>query len=114
MPLLWHYFVQTFANLVGVHMKNRSTVKISIKHELGDLVMFCVGETKSLFKFVVLLLVAYFANFALNSFSATGYTRIAFQVIESTALVLGSVEYLGSRAIEAWNNLKNSASKAKS
>jgi hypothetical protein len=102
-----------FANLVGVHMKHRSTNKISIKHEFGDFVMFCVGETKSLFKFLVLLFVAYCANLALSSFGSSGYTKIAFQVIESAALIIGSVEYLGSRAIEAWNSLKSCVSRTK-
>lgn len=92
-------------------MKYHSTKQISIKHELGDLVMFCVGETKSLFKFLVLLSVAYFANLALSSFGSSGYTKIAFQVIEYAALVIGSLEYLGSRAIEAWKSLKSCVSK---
>jgi hypothetical protein len=102
-----------FANLVGVQMKDRSTNEISIRYELVDFLMFCVGETKSLFKFLVLLLVAYFANLALSSFGSSGYTKIAFHIIESTALVIGSVEYLGRRAIEAWKSLKSCITKTK-
>jgi nitrate reductase NapE component len=94
-------------------MKHRASSKISFKHELEDFVGFCLGETKSLLKFLVLLSVAYFANIAVSTVGASGYTYIAFQIIELSALVIASVEYLGSRAIEAWKALKNCIFKAK-
>jgi hypothetical protein len=94
-------------------MKNHATSKSLIKYELEDTAMFCVGETKSLFKFLTLLLVAYLANLALGTFGSTGYSKTAFQVIEATAFIIGSVEYLGSRAIEAWKSLKSCISQEK-